>query len=455
MLAGLLMFLLWAYRETESEDRPLVVAAVLQRFSVLAATSVVILLSSGTFNALAQIPTFDSLVDTAYGRSLLVKLAIVAVLLAAAGANAFLLRPKALDEPAPPGEWSRRLSRMIRVELALAIVVLGAAAVLIQYPTSRVVEDAKEAEQAQDVPQVVIGFDERAEVDGFQVSLTISPNAVGTNSYRVFLLGNVGEVTQVRLRFKSPDPELGPSEVLAEPVGPDFPGQYRAVGAFFTQPGPWEVQVDIRRREVDDVSAIFRPDVQGATFETGDRFDFPLTVGSWAAVAAVGAMLLALLMGIWATQWPDLPNAAPRLLRVGSASVMVIAIGAFAVSLMPDGGESSGNPIDPSAESIAIGRSIFMANCAQCHGQTGEGDGPLAPTLEVPPANMRQHIPFHSEQFIFDVITFGIGDFMPSWEETLTEDERWHVVNFLKSEFGTVVTPPPVEATNDTQSPSP
>jgi mono/diheme cytochrome c family protein len=333
---------------------------------------------------------------------------------------------------------------MIRAEIALAVVILFAAAVLIQYPTSRVIEDARAAEEAQEQPQAVIGFEGTQNFEDFRISLTISPNSIGTNAYRVFLLGDVGEVTQVRLRFRPPNPELGPSEVIADPVGPDFPNQYRAVGAFFTEPGLWEVQVDLRRRDVDDVSAVFQPEVGGTTVESGDRFDYPLTVGSWAAVAATGAMLLAVLMGVWATQWPDLPQAAPRLLRVGSATVMVIAIGAFAVSIIPDNGEGSGgNPIDPTDESVAIGRGIFMQNCAQCHGQNGEGDGPLAPTLEVPPANMRQHVPFHSDEFFFDVITLGIGDLMPAWEDTLTEEQRWHVINFLRAEFGTVATPAP------------
>ncbi len=36
------------------------------------------------------------------------------------------------------------------------------------------------------------------------------------------------------------------------------------------------------------------------------------------------------------------------------------------------------------------GRAIFMANCAQCHGVSGKGDGPWAEGLEPRPADLTQ-----------------------------------------------------------------
>lgn len=34
------------------------------------------------------------------------------------------------------------------------------------------------------------------------------------------------------------------------------------------------------------------------------------------------------------------------------------------------------------------GRALFLANCASCHGVSGTGDGPVAPSLRVRPSNL-------------------------------------------------------------------
>jgi mono/diheme cytochrome c family protein len=42
------------------------------------------------------------------------------------------------------------------------------------------------------------------------------------------------------------------------------------------------------------------------------------------------------------------------------------------------------------ADDVALGRQIYLERCASCHGLTGEGDGPVAPALTTPPANLRR-----------------------------------------------------------------
>jgi mono/diheme cytochrome c family protein len=83
-----------------------------------------------------------------------------------------------------------------------------------------------------------------------------------------------------------------------------------------------------------------------------------------------------------------------------------------------------------------MGRVLYLANCQQCHGPEGRGDGPLAADLDVPPADFRDHVPYHEDDFFFNVITNGLGSIMPAWGDQLTEDERWHLINFLQAEFG-------------------
>ena len=116
MLFQLALFLLWLRQDMPREAKTDLQASHLQRFSTIAATSVIVLLATGAANAAGQIPDWSSLYDTAYGRALLVKLGIMCVLLLAAAANAFYLRPRIVDEsgrgqprrrPAPPHDHSR------------------------------------------------------------------------------------------------------------------------------------------------------------------------------------------------------------------------------------------------------------------------------------------------------------------------------------------------------------
>jgi high-affinity iron transporter len=88
--------------------------------------------------------------------------------------------------------------------------------------------------------------------------------------------------------------------------------------------------------------------------------------------------------------------------------------------------------------SLAAGRTVYLQNCAQCHGETGRGDGAAAATMqpkEPLPANfldpdlMRGLSPFKA----FNTTSFGIdGTAMPNFS-ALSEDERWQVAFYVMS----------------------
>lgn len=95
------------------------------------------------------------------------------------------------------------------------------------------------------------------------------------------------------------------------------------------------------------------------------------------------------------------------------------------------------NPIEASDESVEAGAGFYAANCAVCHGETGEGDGPGAEGLENKPADLHEdHVQENSDGALFYIISHGRPETpMPAWEDVLGEEERWHVVNFLRT-FG-------------------
>lgn len=93
------------------------------------------------------------------------------------------------------------------------------------------------------------------------------------------------------------------------------------------------------------------------------------------------------------------------------------------------------NPIEASTESLAAGEQLYATNCAVCHGETGEGDGPGAAGLQKPPANLHEtHVQENSDGALFYIISHGKPDTpMPAWDNILDEEQRWHVVNYLRT----------------------
>lgn len=93
------------------------------------------------------------------------------------------------------------------------------------------------------------------------------------------------------------------------------------------------------------------------------------------------------------------------------------------------------NPIAATEESIARGREIYQQSCASCHGDEGYGDGPAAAGLDPKPANLHAgHVQILPDGGLFWIITYGVeGTAMPAWENVLSEEDRWHVVNYLRT----------------------
>ena len=92
--------------------------------------------------------------------------------------------------------------------------------------------------------------------------------------------------------------------------------------------------------------------------------------------------------------------------------------------------------IDTEADASAnAGRGIYTQNCAACHGLQGLGNGPNAISLEKKPANFtRAFYKQYPDLFWFYRISEGIiGTRMPRFNETLSEEQRWYLVAYLKT----------------------
>ena len=94
------------------------------------------------------------------------------------------------------------------------------------------------------------------------------------------------------------------------------------------------------------------------------------------------------------------------------------------------------NPVPATPESVALGEYLYQINCLVCHGADGLGDGPVGLLLATSPVNM--HDAYTQDQAdgqLFFTITRGRGT-MPYYRDALSVQERWHVVNYMRSAFG-------------------
>lgn len=106
-------------------------------------------------------------------------------------------------------------------------------------------------------------------------------------------------------------------------------------------------------------------------------------------------------------------------------------------------------PVRPSPE---LGRKLYAAECAGCHGERGRGDGPGAATLPVPPRDFtREPFKFRTTALadpptrkdVFDTLTHGLpGSGMPSFR-FLTEEERRALVEVVFGFAGIARSPEP------------
>ncbi|HEY3322327.1 MAG TPA: c-type cytochrome [Planctomycetota bacterium] len=118
---------------------------------------------------------------------------------------------------------------------------------------------------------------------------------------------------------------------------------------------------------------------------------------------------------------------------LGISLVGAIMAGEQTPWVAPARAAKKANPIAADAQSMARGKQLFTKNCLSCHGETGRGDGPAAKDLERHPGNLSDPKMFEqSDGALFWKITEGNKP-MLSFEKTLTPEERWDVVNYVRT----------------------
>lgn len=148
------------------------------------------------------------------------------------------------------------------------------------------------------------------------------------------------------------------------------------------------------------------------------------------------AALLFLFGGSLARRWPS----HAWLVSFGRIALAIVGIGLASATLFDTTPDSrTPNPVPFTVTSVEAGRALYQANCAACHGVDARGGGPQAGTTAVrPPSLVSGHLGSHADGDIFYWISNGLPGGMPVWKTTLTDTERWELVDYLRSINGAV-----------------
>ncbi len=84
---------------------------------------------------------------------------------------------------------------------------------------------------------------------------------------------------------------------------------------------------------------------------------------------------------------------------------------------------------------VARGKAVYLTYCAQCHGYNYDGNGTVGQSFQPLPTDLRSsEVQTKPEGELFKTVSYGIpGKRQPALQTTITIDDRWHVIAFIKS----------------------
>jgi copper transport protein len=235
-LATLLFVAPRGTRELDPGNRGRLLAAVLSRFSQVALVSVGALLLTGLVQAYVYVRRLDALIETGYGRAVLIKFVLLMALIGIGAYNRRRSVPR-LNRIAAGGESPGRagvvLRRALGIEVALLVVVLGVTAALASYapPIS-----------AQSGP-----FSAESTFGPIELEMSVEPARVGANQIHIYLFDAKSGAPFAKVKQFEASATL-PEKNISLPLEPQLagPGHYTIPGALLSAGGNWRITLTVR-----------------------------------------------------------------------------------------------------------------------------------------------------------------------------------------------------------------
>ncbi len=106
----------------------------------------------------------------------------------------------------------------------------------------------------------------------------------------------------------------------------------------------------------------------------------------------------------------------------------------FTYGKTDDEKERAGNemkdPREATPARLARGKYLYQNMCVLCHGDKGQGDGPVAKKYAEPPAFNGRALRSYKDGQFYHALVIGYGD-MPSHAAQLDDNDRWDLILYL------------------------
>ena len=131
--------------------------------------------------------------------------------------------------------------------------------------------------------------------------------------------------------------------------------------------------------------------------------------------------------------------------------IAALVLGLVILNIRSNARTASADPTN--VEQVALGKQVYAANCASCHGANLEGQPNWQQDLPTggrpaPPHDASGHTWHHDDQSLFTTVKFGGQSTSPPGYKSnmpafgnLTDQEIWGVLAFIKSKW-----PPEIQA---------
>ncbi|MFD8442197.1 copper resistance CopC/CopD family protein [Streptomyces globisporus] len=295
-LGGLASLLVALYRT------PDIGSAAVRRFSTVAFSSVVVLAATGIYQSWRQVGSWSALTGTRYGQLLILKVALIAVLLAVAWFSrrwtgrltdsAVASVDAAEEEPESPSEsvsadperaaqLARQraaltatkkkrirdadpqrsgLRRSVLAEAAVAVVLLAVTTMLTSTEPGRTEEEAAGGTPSASAPaaggpvNLKMPFDTGGQNGKGTVRIDIEPGRTGSNDLHVWIDGSDGkpmDVPELKLALTLESKDIGPLPVVPDRLAE---GHWSASAVQIPMAGDWKIDVTVRTSDIDQVT---------------------------------------------------------------------------------------------------------------------------------------------------------------------------------------------------------
>ncbi|MBV1853963.1 copper resistance CopC/CopD family protein [Catellatospora tritici] len=235
-LGGLLMLVAYLLRQADARE----LGAILPIWSRWAALAVSTLLLAGVVSGLIQVGTPLALVQTTYGRVLLVKVGLVVIALVGAWLARRHVANGAADGPKP-------LRKVVAVELSIAVVVLGLTGALTQTTPARTA-----AETTQGVAQQQL-YSATLTTSLYRLQVEIDPAKVGDNLVHLYAYTPAGDpLPVVEWKATAALPSAGIEPITFTVL--KLTDNHASGQVSLPTKGDWQLKFTLRTSDIDQAS---------------------------------------------------------------------------------------------------------------------------------------------------------------------------------------------------------